>query len=214
MLPPPTETTAKHWYTGAILYGAADGVRKLQVRVGDRGRGLFAASLFKKGDIVTEVAGVLMDTQNPNVVQHLEKYQWSKSQVFVMNPAKGALGIFANTAASVGINNARFLCNRRNQTMRIRAERNILDGQEILVPYGRTYASQVKEAVRLKNCRILEDRCHNDVTAPVVVAGGAVARLLCAKCRKRLTKNSRQTHARCCSGAISTVLRTTADVRR
>jgi hypothetical protein len=52
-------------YTGAILYRAADGVRKLQVRVGDRGRGLFAASLFKKGDTITMAAGVLMDIQNP-----------------------------------------------------------------------------------------------------------------------------------------------------
>jgi hypothetical protein len=58
--------------------------------------------------------------------------------------------------------------------MRIRAERNILNSQEILVPYGRTYVSQVKKAVKLKKCRILEDRCHIDVTAPVVVAGYAL----------------------------------------
>ena len=190
-------------YTGAILYRAADGVRKLQVRVGDRGRGLFAASLFKKGDTVTMVAGVLMDIQNPNVPQHAEMYQWSKGLVFVMEPAEGALGIFANTAASDGTNNARFICNRRNQGMRIRAERTILAGQEILVPYGRTYVSRVKKAVKLKNCRILEDRCHFDVTAPVAVAGGAVARLLCAKCGKKVTKKSRHRHARCCSGAIN-----------
>ena len=149
------------------------------------------------------VAGVLMDIQNPNVPQHAEMYQWSKGQVFVMDPAEGALGIFANTAASDGANNARFFCNRRNKTMRIRAERTILPGEEILVPYGRTYVSRVKKAVKLKNCRILEDQCHLDVTAPVVVAGGAVARLLCAKCGKRVTKKSRLRHARCCSGAIN-----------
>ena len=207
MIHPLTDTTAKGCsmvrYTGAILYRAADGVRKLQVRVGDRGRGLFAASLFKKGDTVTMAAGVLMDIQNPNVPQHAEMYQWSKGQVFVMEPAEGALGIFANTAASDGTNNARFICNRRNQGMRIRAERTILAGQEILVPYGRTYVSRVKKAVKLKHCRILDDRRHIDVTAPVVVAGGAVARLLCEKCGKRVTKNSRHRHARCCSGAIN-----------
>ncbi len=203
----PTETTARHCsavkYTGAILYRAADGVRKLQVRVGNRGRGLFAASSFKKGDTVTMVAGVLMDAENPNVAQHSEMYQWSKGQVFVMEPAEGALGIFANTAAFDGTNNARFFCNSRNQTMRIRAERTILAGQEILVPYGRTYVSQVKKAVKLQNCRIREDRCRADMRAPVVVAGGAVVRLLCEKCGKRVTRHSRHRHARCCFGAIN-----------
>jgi hypothetical protein len=43
------------------------------------------------------VAGVLMDIQNPNVPQHAEMYQWSNGQEFVMEPAEGALGIFANT---------------------------------------------------------------------------------------------------------------------
>ena len=132
MIHPPPATTAKGSsmvkYTGAILYRAADGVRKLQVRVGDRGRGLFAASWFKKGDsglfaaswfkkgdTITMVAGVLMDTQNSNVAQHAEIYQWSKTQAFVIEPAEGALGIFANTAASDGANNARFFCNRQTE---------------------------------------------------------------------------------------------------
>ena len=56
---PPQVTSAKQLTsvkcTGAIVYRAADGVGKLQIRMGDRGRGLFAASAFKKGDSITAV---------------------------------------------------------------------------------------------------------------------------------------------------------------
>jgi hypothetical protein len=210
MLLPPAVTSAQHLSnvkchkcTGPIVYRTADGVGKLQVRMGTRGRGLFAASAFKKGDTITTVAGSLIDNQNPNVAQHTEKYQWSQSHLFVMENAKGALGIFANTAASSGANNARYICNRRNQSMRFCATRTIVAGKEILVPYGRTYVSQIKTAVKLQNDQILENLRSVNVTAPVVVTGGAVARWLCAKCGKRVTKKTRQTHARCCSGAIN-----------
>ena len=50
--------------TGALLYFAADGVRKLQVRAANRGRGLFAASCFSAGDTITNVAGHLADACN------------------------------------------------------------------------------------------------------------------------------------------------------
>jgi len=209
MLLPPAATTQHlsnvkcHKCTGAIVHRTADGLGKLQVRMGTRGRGLFAASAFKKGDTITTVAGSLIDNQNPNVAQHTEKYQWSQSQLFVMEHAVGALGIFANTAASSGANNARYVCNRRNQSMRLCATRTIVTGQEILVPYGRTYVSKIKTAVKLQNDQILENLRSVNVTAPVVVTGGAVARWLCAKCGKRVTKKTRQTHARCCSGAIN-----------
>jgi hypothetical protein len=209
MLLPPAATTQHlsnvkcHKCTGAIVHRTADGLGKLQVRMGTRGRGLFAASAFKKGDTITTVAGSLIDNHNPNVAQHTEKYQWSQSQLFVMEHAVGALGIFANTAASSGANNARYVCNRRNQSMRLCATRTIVTGQEILVPYGRTYVSKIKTAVKLQNDQILENLRSVNVTAPVVVTGGAVARWLCAKCGKRVTKKTRQTHARCCSGAIN-----------
>ena len=39
--------------TGAILHHAPDGQARLQVRVQGRGRGLFAASSFKKGASVS-----------------------------------------------------------------------------------------------------------------------------------------------------------------
>ena len=206
MLHPPQVTSAKQLSsakcTGAILHRAADGVGKLQVRMGDRGRGLFAASAFKKGDTITAVAGSLMDTAK--AAQHAEKFQWSKTQVFVMEHGIGALGVFANTAASKGANNARFVCNKRNQCMmRLCATRTIAAGQEILAPYGRPYVSAIKNAVKAQTDRILEDVHSVDVTAPVVVAGGAVARLLCAKCGKRVTEKTRLRHARCCSGRLN-----------
>ena len=37
--------------TGAILHFAADGVRKLQIRISSRGRALFAHSVFHSGDV-------------------------------------------------------------------------------------------------------------------------------------------------------------------
>jgi hypothetical protein len=191
--------------TGAVIHRAADGVGKLQVRMGDRGRGLFAASSFKKGATITHIAGTVMDGRNSDVDQHAEKLQWSKTQVFVMHNHKvGALGVLTNTAVCKGANNARFVLNRRNQTMiRLCATKPIAAGQEILAPYGRTYVSQIKKAVKLQTHRILEDLRHADVMAPVVIAGGAVQRFLCAKCGTRVTKNTRHGHARCCSGAIN-----------
>ena len=202
---PPQVTSAKQLTsakcTGAIVYRAADGVCTLQIRMGDRGRGLFAASAFKKGDSITTVAGSLME--NAKAAQHAEKFQWSKTQVFVMEHAVGALGLFANTAASKGANNARYVCNKRNQRMmRLCATRTIAAGQEILAPYGRPYVLAIKNAVKVQTDRILEVLDSVNVTAPVVVAGGAVARLLCAKCGKRVTDKTRLRHARCCSGPL------------
>ena len=191
--------------TGAVIHRAADGVGKLQVRMGDRGRGLFAASSFKKGATITHIAGTIVDGNNSDVNQHAEKLQWSKTQVFVMhNHEVGTLGILTNTAACKGANNARFVLNRRNQSMiRLCATKTIAAGQEILAPYGRTYVSQIKKAVKLQTQRILEDLQHADIMAPVVIAGGSVQRFLCAKCGKRVTKCTRHGHARCCSGAIN-----------
>ena len=189
--------------TGAVIFRASNGVGKLQVRMGDRGRGLFAASPFKTGQTITTVAGSLVENNDPGVARDAEKFQWSKTQVFVMEHTGDAFGIFANTAASQRVNNAKYVCNRRNHNlMRLCATRNIDAGQEILAPYGRPYVSQIKMAVELQNARHMELVQSLDVMAPVVVTGGAVARMLCANCGRKVKTSNRKTHARCCLGAI------------
>jgi hypothetical protein len=192
--------------TGAVLFRAPDGVKKLQVRTGDRGRGLFAASPFKKSDTITTVSGSLLLTTDSSIDNHAEKFQWSKNKFFVMDQT-GGLGIYANTAASPWGNNAKYVCNRQNQKMmRLRATRSIAAGQEILVPYGHSYVSRIKNAVKsqqdVMKSRMIDAVQAIDIAAPVVVTGGAVARLLCANCGSKVKANNRRTHARCCSGAI------------
>ena len=192
--------------TGAVLFRAPDGVKKLQVRTGDRGRGLFAASHFKKSDTITTVSGSLLLTSDSTIDIHAEKFQWSKTKFFVMDQT-GGLGIYANTAASQQGNNAKYVCNRQNQKMmRLRATCNIVSGQEILVPYGPLYVSKIKKAVKsqqdVMKSRMIDAVQAIDIAAPVVVTGGAVARLLCANCGSKVKANNRRTHARCCSGAI------------
>ena len=56
-MPSPADLLRAGKSTGALTYTGADGVRKLQVRQGTRGRGLFAADPFERGEIVTTVAG-------------------------------------------------------------------------------------------------------------------------------------------------------------
>jgi hypothetical protein len=187
--------------TGAVLFRAPDGVKKLQVRTGDRGRGLFAASHFKKSNTITTVSGSLLLTTDSTIDIHAEKFQWSKTKFFVMDQT-GGLGIYANTAASQQGNNAKYVCNRQNQTMRLCATRSITAGQEILVPYGPSYVSIIKNALKMQNVCLLEAAQSLETMAPVVISGGAVARMLCAKCGRSVKATNRRTHARCCSGAI------------
>lgn len=48
---------AKGRGTGAIIHPTPDQKGKLQVRYGDRGRGLFAMSIIHKGSVMRDVAG-------------------------------------------------------------------------------------------------------------------------------------------------------------
>ena len=113
-------------------------------------------------------------------------------------PCGRDLGVLANTAATSGGNNAKYTCNRRSKTLRICATRTIMPGNEILVAYGRVYVSKIKAAVVVQRAKQQEVLRNLDIIAPVSVAGGAVRRLLCSKCRKVLSCRTRLTHARCC----------------
>jgi hypothetical protein len=103
-MPPPADLLRAGKCTGALTFPGADGVRKLQVRWGTRGRGLFAADAFKHGDIVTTVAGEVVDSGG--IFGH-EVWHISKRQCFVMSyallGADSGLGIIANTAGGSGM---------------------------------------------------------------------------------------------------------------
>jgi hypothetical protein len=197
-----SQLLAKGESTGAIMFRAADGVAKLQVRTGERGRGLFAAGSFKKGDIVTTVFGHLAHTSD-EIDSTSERYQWSKDQVFVMQFHASHLGIFINTSASHLPNNCRFSCSRRQkQIMNVVATRNIAPGDEILAPYGSAYVTRIKNAVICK-------KKHQDVAERTMNAAfpafvqGAVTVFRCANCGKIVKKSVRKTHGRCCMGLLT-----------
>ena len=107
-MPPPAALLRAGKCTGALTYPGADGVRKLQVRLGSRGRGLFAADHFNRGEIVTTIAGKVIDNcKCESEGQNLEVWHISKYQCFVMNyallGADSGLGILANTAGVSGM---------------------------------------------------------------------------------------------------------------
>lgn len=205
MRPNPVDLLRAGKCTGALTFLGADGVRKLQVRRGTRGRGLFAVHAFKKGDLITYVSGAVVSSSvssNPGQ----EVFKWSKTNNFVMDyAAMGAgsgLGILFNTAGGTGENNAKYRCNRTENVLRISAIRNIAPGEEILAAYGRSYVSKINNAVQKETAIQLQHMNHVDNVAPVVWCKGAVARMLCAKCRKALTSANRLTHARFCKPRI------------
>lgn len=195
---------AKGEPTGAVLFRAADGVAKLQVRTGERGRGLFAAGSFKRGERVTTIFGTLVHSSDAVADTH-ERFQWSKDQMFVMKYHDNHIhhiGIFANTSASHLPNNCRFTCDRRQKhILSIIATRNIVAGEEILVAYGRSYVGRIKKAViRQKMQR--DDVAHSLDDAFLLVAQGAVNVYRCAECGKVVKKNIRRTHRQCCLGLL------------
>jgi hypothetical protein len=110
-MPLPADLLRAGKCTGALTFPGADGVRKLQVRWSTRGRGLFAADNFKRGDIVTTVAGEVVDSCESKSHKH-EVWHISKCQYFVMNyaflGADSGLGILANTAGGSGMHLASY----------------------------------------------------------------------------------------------------------
>ena len=107
-MPPPAALLRAGKCTGALTYPGADGVRKLQVRLGSRGRGLFAADHFNRGEIVTTIAGKVIDNcMCESEGRSFEVWHISKYQCFIMNyallGADSGLGILANTAGGSGM---------------------------------------------------------------------------------------------------------------
>jgi hypothetical protein len=190
--------------TGSVLHKAVGGSFKLQVRKGSRGRGLHAACSFYKGEMIATASGHIESSENFSPSGR-ECLHWSKSEIFVMDRGtQDHLGVLANTAGGSGKNNARYICNRQNKRfVSLRATRRIPAGEEILAAYGQKYVATVLQQQDVLKSLLLDAVHAIDIAAPVVVAGGAVARLLCANCGSRVKANNRRTHARCCFGAIN-----------
>lgn len=200
-----SQLLAKGEATGAVLFQAADGVAKLQIRIGERGRGLFAAGFFRKG-LVTTTFGSLVPTDRIDTVANTELshelYQWSKDQVFVMQYHGSHLGIFANTSASHYPNNCKYSCSRRlKQVMNLVATRNIAPGDEILAAYGKAYITKIRDAVICRRKQLYEDSQTLNDSFPLMKQG-AVNVCRCEKCGKRVKRNARKTHKRCCLGLL------------
>jgi hypothetical protein len=56
-MPSPADLLRAGKCTGALTFPAADGERKLQVRLGKRGRGLFATKGFQRNQVITTTEG-------------------------------------------------------------------------------------------------------------------------------------------------------------
>jgi hypothetical protein len=190
--------------TGSVLHQAVGGQFKLQVRMGSRGRGLHAACSFDKGEIIATAIGHIESTEYFSRSGR-ECVYWSRSATFVIDPGtREHLGVFANTAGGSGRNNARYVINRQNKHLvSLRATRRIAAGEEVLAAYGQKYVAAVlQQQVVLKSQQLGAVQAI-DIVAPVVVTGGAVARMHCANCGKRVNASNRRTHARGCYGAIN-----------
>ena len=205
MLHSPVDLLRAGKCTGALTFLGADGIRKLQVRKGPRERGLLTVDALVKGEHITTVMGTLIDNCS-NISPCQEVFKWSKKTMFVMNHdalvAGSGLGILVNTAGMTGKNNAKYSCNRIDNVLNICATCKIAPGEEILAAYGRSYSSKINVAVKNQNEKRLQHKYLIDKDAPVVLCKGAVARMLCAKCRKKLTSGNRLTHARFCMGNL------------
>ena len=132
------------WATGATRFKTLDGAGVLRVRVGERGRGLFAASLIKKGEPIDNSVFILLKVRcctgqkiaqssgrlvpNPDDAPGCHQYEWFDKQVFVFDPpSDGNLAVLVNTPVSMvggAMSNARYSRIRKTIQMRVRWSRN------------------------------------------------------------------------------------------
>lgn len=194
------EMLANDKSTGALLLQTPGGQFKLQVRRGDRGRGLFATRPVDPREVIATIAGHVA----PAAVTGFECWQLARNKFFVMKPCgRQHLGILSNTAAGADSNNARYVSLRsRPNIMELHATRKIAAGEEILASYGSGYAAKVNKKVRQEKIELMENKKIKDIIAPIRIRSGAAQVILCDKCGKRVTKSIRLKHARMCGGKL------------
>lgn len=126
--------------TGATRFKTLDGAGVLRVRVGERGRGLFAVSLIKKGETMDNCVFLLLTVRccigqeiaqgsgklvpKPDDAPGFHQYEWFDKRVFVFDPpSDGNLAVLVNTPVSMeagAVSNARYSRIRKTIQMRVR----------------------------------------------------------------------------------------------
>ena len=113
-----------------------------------RGLGLFAATHFKKGSLVVQYTGDIIDEATKQLKYPDESTRGKylircKQNMYIdaCNPATSSAGRYINTANEREKNNVRFKISFRDgrPTVNVRAIGKIAPGTEFLVPYGRGY---------------------------------------------------------------------------
>jgi hypothetical protein len=129
--------------TGATRFKTSDGAGVIRVRVGARGRGLFAVSRIKKGEpsdsgvflfvkvrccpgqIIAQGSGKLVS--KPDDAPGFYQYEWFDKRLFAFDPpSDGNLAVLVNTPVSMeagAVSNARYSRIRRTIQMRVRWSR-------------------------------------------------------------------------------------------
>jgi len=125
--------------------------KHLQIRkstIPNAGKGLFAylenspnnSIVFRNGDTICQYNGEhisreeLMNRYQGKTAPYA--FQLNQNEMIDSALDRG-IGSLANTKANH--NNARFSINNQNHTVSIKATKNIRNGEEIFIPYGRSY---------------------------------------------------------------------------
>ena len=114
--------------TGATRFKTLDGAGVLRIRVGERGRGLFAVTLIRKGILFVSCVVALLTVRcctgqkiatgsgklvsRPDEAPGLQLYKWFDERIFAFDPpSDGNLAVLVNTSLSMegsAVSNARY----------------------------------------------------------------------------------------------------------
>ena len=111
----------------------------------DCGKGLFAKCIFKRGEIISQFTGRIVDPESKIAKQH---YGWNVdlengTYLNVFNgKGKAKFANDANGLIKLGRNNSRIELSKGNAYLV--ASRTINPGEEVFVSYGKAYWNQLK----------------------------------------------------------------------
>lgn len=130
--------------TGATRFKTLDGAGVIRVRVGERGRGLFAVTLIRKGVSFVSCVVALLTVRcctgqkiatgsgklvsRPDDAPGHQLYKWFDERIFAFDPpSDNNLAVLVNTPCSMegsAVSNARYARIRKTIQMRVRWSRN------------------------------------------------------------------------------------------
>jgi len=122
--------------TGAVRFPTMDGSGVLRVRVGERGRGLFAVSPIRKGEDFIHFVYVLLKVRcfaGQEITQgsgkliprtddapDCQQYSWFDKQNFVFDPpSDGNLAVLVNAPLGGALSNARYVRVKKKVLMKV-----------------------------------------------------------------------------------------------